>query len=295
MTSYELLQGACDVHLHAAPSMFARVADAMQVAEQARDSGMRAIVLKNHHDCSMGRARMVKKTVSDIEIFGSIVLNYPVGGLNLFAVDSAIKLGAKIIFMPTLDSKNHINFYGVGQYGSKMKLTHSVPKAYQSVEGISIFKDGGELDPALLDILELIAESDVALATSHLSPSEVERLVEEAVKAEVKKIIVNHVNFEVSRIPIEEQIRLVGNGVFMEHVFMSLMPPWHCVKADQMVENIKRVGVEHSILSSDCGRLAGPTPVEGLRILYQLLLEYGISEKEIEIMSSRNPAKLMNI
>jgi len=295
MESLKLLEGACDLHIHAGPSMFARVVDALQAAEQARDAGMKAIVLKNHHEGSMGKATIVKRVVEGVEVFGSIVLNYAAGGLNPFAVDSAIKLGAKIIFMPTVDARNHIQFYGVGQYGKKMQLTSALPKAYEHVQGITILKDDGELDPAVTEILVLIADADIALATCHLSIPELKRLVSEAIKTGVKKIIVSHVNFEVPNIPIEDQVQLAEMGAHIEHAFMSMLPPWQCVNVDQMAERIRRVGPEHCILSSDCGKLAGPAPVEGLRMLYRLLLEGGISEKEIELMSHTNPSKLLNI
>jgi hypothetical protein len=275
--------------------MFARVVDALQAAEQARDAGMKAIILKNHHEGSMGKATIVKRVVEGVDVFGSIVLNYAAGGLNPFAVDSAIKLGAKVIFMPTVDARNHIQFYGVGQYGKKMQLTSALPKAYEHVQGITILKEDGELDPAIAEILELIADADIALATCHLFIPEIKRLVSEANKTGVKKIIVSHVNFEVPNLPIEDQVQLAEMGAYIEHAFMSMLPPWQCLNVDQMVERIMRVGPEHCILSSDCGKITGPTPVEGLRMLFQLLLEGGISEKEIEVMSQTNPSKLLNI
>jgi len=295
MTARRLLEGACDLHIHAGPSMFARVVDALQAAEQARDAGMRAIVLKNHHEGSMGKATIVRRVVEGVEVFGSIVLNYAAGGLNPFAVDVAIKLGAKIIFMPTVDARNHIRFYGVGQYGTKMRLTAALPKAYARVQGITILTGDGELDPAVAEILGLIADADVALATCHLAIPEMKRLVKEAVEAGVTKIIVSHANFEVPNVPLEDQAELAAIGAYIEHAFMSMLPPWHCVNVDQMVERIRRVGPAHCILSSDCGKLAGPTPVEGLRMFYQQLLDGGISDQEIEVMSHTNPSKLLNI
>ncbi len=294
-TARGLLEGACDLHIHAGPSMFARVVDALQAAEQARDAGMRAIVLKNHHEGSMGKATIVRRVVEGVDVFGSIVLNYAAGGFNPFAVDAAIKLGAKIIFMPTVDARNHIRFYGVGQYGTKMQLTGALPKAYARVQGITLLKDAGDLNPALPEILGLIADADIALATCHLAIPEVKRLVREAVAAGVHKIIVSHANFEVPNLPVEDQVELAAMGAYIEHVVMSMFPPWHCINVDQLVERIRRVGPNRCILSSDCGKLAGPTPVEGLRMFYQLLLDSGVSAAEINVMSHTNPAKLLNL
>ena len=41
---------------------------------------------------------------------GALVLNWPVGGLNVYAVEEAVKAGAKIIWMPTRDAANSLDF-----------------------------------------------------------------------------------------------------------------------------------------------------------------------------------------
>ena len=52
----ELLKGAIDTHIHAGPSIFPRLMDAVEVAEAARAYGMRGIVLKHHHTPTSDRA-----------------------------------------------------------------------------------------------------------------------------------------------------------------------------------------------------------------------------------------------
>jgi len=87
----ELLKGSCDLHDHTGPAMFERLVDDFEAAKQAGDAGMKAIVLKDHHDDTSRRAYLTRKVVPGIEVFGSVVLNYWTGGLNPFAVDVAIK------------------------------------------------------------------------------------------------------------------------------------------------------------------------------------------------------------
>ncbi|MDO9210012.1 MAG: DUF6282 family protein [Deltaproteobacteria bacterium] len=291
----ELLRGACDLHTHTGPALFDRLVDDFEAAKQARDAGMKAIVLKDHHCDTSRRAYLTKKVVSDIEVFGSLVLNYCAGGLNPFAVDVAIKSGAKIIFMPTVDAQNHEAFYGeLGQYGP-MKLAAGKGKEYESVTGISLFTGGNTLDPCVPVILKLIAEANVILATSHLSSSEVRVLIAEARKAGVKKIVVTHVDFDFVKRTIDEQIEWANQGAYMEYVYSSLSPAWHSITIEEMVENIQKVRPERCILSSDLGQMHNPVPVEGLRILYMLLLEKGFTEEEIGVMCRKNPAKLLGL
>ncbi len=91
----ELMQGAIDLHIHSAPSLFPRLVDHVEAAEGARKYGMRAVVLKEHHGYTADRMYFVRKLINGIEVYGGVVLNNAVGGINPFAVDAAIKLGPK--------------------------------------------------------------------------------------------------------------------------------------------------------------------------------------------------------
>lgn len=291
----ELLQGACDLHCHTGPAMFDRLVDDFEAAREARDAGMKAIVLKDHHDDTSRRAYLTRKIVSGIEVYGSVVLNYWAGGFNPFTVEVAIKSGARVIFMPTVDAKNHMAYYGeLGQYGP-MKLAAGKTDVYEGAPGITLLTEKNELDPRIPIVLRLIADADVALATSHLSSAEVERLIQEAKKAGVRKIIITHVDFDFCKRTVEEQIRWANQGAYMEYVYSSLSPAWHSITIEEMVDNIRKVGPERCILSSDLGQMHNPTPVVGLRVLYTLFLERGFSEAEIATMCRKNPSKLVGL
>ena len=53
-----LLEGAIDTHVHSAPDVIERKLDDLQVARQARERGMAAVVLKNHFLPTPLRARL---------------------------------------------------------------------------------------------------------------------------------------------------------------------------------------------------------------------------------------------
>ena len=59
----ELLQGAIDLHQHAAPSLFERITDDIGLATEARARGMRAVLLKAHEQDTTGRAALVRRQV----------------------------------------------------------------------------------------------------------------------------------------------------------------------------------------------------------------------------------------
>jgi len=96
----ELLQDVCDIHLHLGPDIYERYADEITVARQAQRAGYRALLFKNHHFPTAARVELIARSVSGIEVFGGIVLNSPVGGLNKHAVSAAIDFGAREVGCP---------------------------------------------------------------------------------------------------------------------------------------------------------------------------------------------------
>ena len=105
----KLLQGSIDIHVHGIPSLFPRLLDNAQCATQVKEVGMKGIIIKTHHGFTADRVYWITKMVEGIDVFGCVTLNSSVGGLNPYAVETAIAYGAKIIWMPTLSAKNHLD------------------------------------------------------------------------------------------------------------------------------------------------------------------------------------------
>jgi hypothetical protein len=74
--------GVIDMHVHSHPDVFGRNMDDIDVAQLAKARGMRGILLKNHVAETASRAALVMKVVPGIEVFGGVVLNKAVGGIN---------------------------------------------------------------------------------------------------------------------------------------------------------------------------------------------------------------------
>jgi hypothetical protein len=100
----ELIAGAIDLHAHCYPEVTlkfrGRVTD-YRWAETARSLKMGGFVMKSHLWPTMERAYSLREQFPDLKIFEAITLNPNVGALSPFSVESAIQLGAKIIWLPT--------------------------------------------------------------------------------------------------------------------------------------------------------------------------------------------------
>lgn len=289
----ELLHGAIDLHQHAAPSVFPRVTDDLGLALEARGRGMRAVLIKAHEHDTSGRAALVRRQVPGIDAYGGVVLNPSVGGLNPEAVDQSIKLGGRMVWMPTLGAQHHIEFFGGSHFGSAMRQRESSREPPS--RGITILDERARVVPAVREILKLIVAADICLSTGHLSRSEIHALVDEARAAGVTKILVTHPDLNLSKIPPEEQKALVGRGALLEKDLITMMPAWQSLSIEEMANSIRAVGVESCVLATDFGQLHNPIPPEGMRMFVQLLLERGFTPDELRTMVCDNPARLLGL
>lgn len=281
-----LMRGAIDMHIHTAPDVFGRSVDDIQVASQAKAAGMSGVLVKNHFTLTADRAKAASEQAG-FPVYGSVVLNHYVGGLNPYAVDAAIRFGAKEIWMPTLTARKHLEM---------SRYAGHVDKQLGSDGGLTVLDDNGELKPEVKAILEKIARADIALGTAHLSPRESLVLVRAARDAGVSKIIVTHPEASFVGMTVPEMKELAGLGALLEldyaH-FTHTMPSPTTPAATAQV--IREIGAQHCIMATDGGQDDNPPPVEMMRQYIAAMLEQGISEGEIRTMVSENPRRALGV
>jgi hypothetical protein len=290
----ELMRGACDLHIHAGPDIVPRLQDVVEVARDAHAAGMRAIGIKDHNTNTADRCYVASQMVPGIEILGGIVLNHTVGGLNPETVDKAIRLGAKIIWMPSMDAALTIQ---------KVRVTHETPWLEGFVQrtdpgqGLSIFKggmEGDEILPEVEDILKIIAEANVILDTCHLGGRETLALVKKAKDIGVRKIIVCHPNCSVNLMPIDLQQELAGLGALLSYAFLPCMPLFDRQDFRDVAKMIEAVGPDNSIFFTDFGQFPNPTVVEGVRMFISSLLAVGFKKNEVKAIVCENFKRVLD-
>ena len=274
----KLLQGSIDMHIHYGPDPTSeRRSDALEGARQAQEAGMRAIVLKSHEYPTAPVAYTVSQVVPDITVLGSIALDLEVGGLNPDALKASAKMGAKVVWMPTMTSANDMKKKGLSG-------------------GITIVDDDGNLLPVLQELFTIVKEYQMVLATGHIAKAESFALVDAARKAGISKIVVTHPLLEKLGAPltITEQQQMAEKGAFIEHCFGITMP-MERLDPMRIVEAVRAVGAERCIVSTDLGQAHNPAPAEGMRVAIATLLKCGLSAREVELMVKVNPAKLLGL
>jgi Family of unknown function (DUF6282) len=292
--AWEAIESALDLQVHVAPDVIARRTDDVDLARDFLARGLRGFVLKSHYIPTAERAKVVARAVPGIEAFGAIALNHSVGGLNPVAVEIAGRSGNKIVWFPTVDAANETA--GRPEGGTEKlpfwaKIQREIAAAGITRPPISVLDSDGNISEETRQCLELIARHDMVLATGHLGRHEIFPLVRLARELGVKRIVITHAEFPSQNLTGDEQTELAQLGATIEHCFTTYYTkkaPWEAVFA-----NIRQVGIERSMLSTDLGQATNPPVAEGFAMFAQRLLGAGFTAAEIHTMSATIPASLV--
>ncbi len=280
------LAGVIDLHCHSGPDTVARSVNDVQLVRQARAAGLRAVVLKNHFTMTSDRAQLAMEEAPGMEVFGGIVLNLSVGGINPEAVRRMIAMTGsrgKFVWLPTLDADNQVKY-------SKEKRP-----------SIAVVRDG-EPVTALGEVFGLIARHNLVLATGHSSADESIVITKAARAAGVTKILVTHALAEAIGATPEKLRRLTELGAILECTWLTHSPGsggavnvGRAMPLPHGVEMMRAIGFEHFVVSSDFGQANNPVPIEGMRLYLTALLAHHVTPAEIDILARRNPARLLGL
>ena len=208
-----LLVGAIDLHCHSGPAAMPRILDHHEALMDCANAKFSALLYKDHFYLGVSHAMILEKLFPEtgVKLFSGIALNNANGGINPHAVNHAINIGAKIVWMPTLSAANHIE-----KSATEAKNFPKTAKKMLDPIPLSALDANGELSDDTKQVLDLIAEGDIILAGGHLPASELHMVFAEAKKRGVKKMLVNHPTYIVGC--TDEDIRqMVRMGVYMEH------------------------------------------------------------------------------
>jgi hypothetical protein len=285
-----LAAGVIDMHVHSHPDVFGRNMDDIDVATLAKSRGMRGIVLKNHISETASRAALVMKAVPGIEVFGGVVLNNAVGGINPNAVEWMHRVyggRGRVVWLPTFESDKHVK-------------TFSKPDA----KGI-VVAPGGQVIPEMEEILKIIARENLLLATGHVHPEEILAVVKRGSELGVKKIMITHGLTNVPGLTMAQAKQVADMGAVIEVCFLQFqagpnaplpfLTHWTQINAKHIAQAVKEIGAKSIVVSSDLGQTANMTHPDGIEAAVTAMKKEGISDADIDLMVRKNPARLLGV
>lgn len=295
MVEHVSINGAVDMHSHVGPSLFERRVDGYEFAKQCAEAEMDAVVMKEHYLPTVYAVPFIERLLAnaeeEIEVIGSVVLNYCNGGFNPFMVQTAIEYGAGVIWAPTIDAKNHGDkTAGVGKFLG----VEEVPEEYENVTGLTPLEDGELTRDARLCIKKIV-DADIVLAIGHLSFPETKAMVEYATEIGNAKIMIDHPLFEITGFSLTEMETLVSMGAYLNFPYCGLGPQFRWTSPEEIYEHIDHIGIDHCLVSSDVGQLGNPSAPDALTIMGELLYSQGLSADDFRTLVERNPKKLLDL
>jgi len=279
----KLINGSIDAHIHAGPDPFmARIGDQVDLAIEACEAGMKAVLFKSHHVSTAATAPLVQNAVNRwadehgrkrLDVFGGTVLNYCIGGLNPEAVVVSARLGGRVIWPPNTDSKHYHQVIGMPG-------------------GIDILDENDRVVPEMREILALIKETDMILAMSCLGVKDVFYLIDEAKKIGVKRMNVIHPNNYSSLMTVEQMKIAADKGAWIELTSSCFYPSLN-FSWDVFTEAYRAVGADRMIVATDVGIFDSWRPTAALRHLITGMLTRGVPDNDVERMIKTNPTELL--
>ena len=249
------LEGFVDTHIHTAPDVKPRLLNDVEAAEDAREEKMQAVVLKSHAEPTSGRAQIAEK-LTGFRVIGGVCLNSSVGGLNAGAVEAAAGLGGRFVWLPTV----------------------SYPAAFKVEE--------------LEEVVNAVSEHDMVLATGHLKAPDIFKVIDAALSAGVKRLLVNHPLTRVVGASFDEQ-KEMSRHAYLEHCYVACMSGHDRLDPEVIADAITFVGSGSCIMATDFGQQHNPRPVQGMKMFVKSMREQGLSQKDINRMCVENPSRLI--
>jgi hypothetical protein len=235
-------------------------------------------VLKSHDYPTAPLARIVDDLVDGVRVFGGICCDRDVGGVNPAAVETSLRLGAKVVWLPTLTSRQDF------ENGIAARLGIPGP-------GLRVIDDQSELLPETREILALVAEHAAILATGHVSRAEHFAVA----RAFSGKLLVTHAMEELAgpNLGIEDCAALADLGATIELCALTCLGALATRPVAEIAACIRAVGPHRCTLATDFGQKVNPRPAAGFQQFVDALLDEGVSVVDLRWMACDNPRRLL--
>src|SRR5579871_2862940 len=281
-----LVAGGYDLHTHIGPDVMNRRIEDVELAWRFAEAGLAGFALKSHYTSTAERATVVGRVVPETRVVGTLTLNQAVGGMNALAVEIAAREGARIVWMPTVDSPAESAGRVAPAPGQHVplwaRIQHELREAGLAIEPVEVTDPSGEVLPATRDVLRTIARHGLVLATAHLGRDDAFAVVDAAFAEGVEHVVVTHPEFTCQDFSIEDQVALVERGCLVERCLST--PLSGKTSFEHVFDGVRAVGLENNFFSSDFGNPDYPPVEQGLAIWADKLLEAGFGDDEIRTM-----------
>jgi hypothetical protein len=120
-------------------------------------------------------------------------------------------------------------------------------------------------------------------------------LLREGRRQGVRQMIVTHAILQPVLMNVQQMQEAAKLGAFIEFVGGSPVGDGAAARLDGIAAAIRQIGASSSILSSDLGQQGNPLPPDGFAAFVLALRARGFSDRDLDLMSKENPARLLGL
>lgn len=295
----ELLARSYDMHFHIGPDILPRKYNAEELIKE-EEGKIAGVALKAHSFPTITAINAAKKNVDgSIKLFGSLTLNYFMGGFNSSAIYASAVMSKKypiIVWFPTVHAENHLR-KNKSKYEFPpewVKEPSFIARKKTELKAIKVTDWNNRLFEKCERVLRMIKKMDCVLATGHVSWKESEVLASEALNMGIKVIITHPMQRDI-KMPLKVQKKLADKGAFIEYCYIMYLDRDHHedYPPEEQARCIREIGPEKVILASDGGQLRNPAPSVCLHDYIKLLQPHGLERKDFQQMLVNNPKAVL--
>jgi hypothetical protein len=277
--------GVVDVHYHAGPDLYRRrLTTAGAGRAYAAVGGW--VVVKSHLGSTAAAAWEARQ--EGLPVSGTVVLNDLAGGVSPHVVEQAVYAHGPdsprrlVVHLPTLVGPSH---------PSKLRREPFHPALdVDRWRGGRVVDDEGRLRPEVTDVLRVARDAPVVLATGHCDREEALRVVDEAVRLGVPRVLLTHATHPMSGLTPADLADLAdAPGTYVELTALTLL------LGHRDTDHLRAVVDAHPrvVFSSDLGQQDQPDVPAWLRLTDTWFTEAGLAPAQARAVTSTNPAALL--
>jgi len=290
-----LLRDAVDVHVHGQPDLSAALpnrGDDLAVIRLAHAYGIAGWVLKSHLWITTDRAALLRSQIADLgfELYGSVTLNPPMGGVSATVVELAAAHGARVVFLPTWGSAAD-----VGRSGYISTLLGRISPSFDDYAGrhaISLLDPDGSLTGPVREAVDACRDLDLSLATGHVSLEESEAVARYCAGTGQRVMITHPLHYTQDAGRLRE---LAGLGAYLEFCNGPLLHPDSHHTIRDVHDALSAIGPDRVVLSTDAFSRWAPSEPECLRIFVEQLAYLGWQPDQLRRMTAENPRAFLGV
>lgn len=283
LTEYNFI----DVHYHASPDLYLRRHSAIEIGKLYQKHNA-AVVLKSHLGSTAVQATLAQSL--GYPVLPSVVLNDIAGGIDYKVIVRALLeyqplLEARmIVHLPTITGRKH-------QSKLERKLNGS---SYVDVsqKPLTVFNEFGKLKQDVKELIRMSSNDPIVLSTGHASKEETYALIEESLKHNHCKLMLNQPANPLTGLAAEAllEISKVPN-VFIEQTALTYLLGY------QTKEDFQKVlqAIPQVVYSSDLGQTSQMDIEEYIQESREYFKAFTLTNQREEEIWKLNPIKMLSL